>query len=271
MNDPHAIMPVEWLEPQVISAYLTPPANELLTITVERELESTNDTLMAMAREHDVHGQVLLAECQRAGRGRNGRAWVSPMARNLYLTIAWHLELEVSMLSGLSLAVGAAIAAGLQRDFGCDLELKWPNDIYAHGKKLGGILVEIVQRPGGELVVLVGVGLNVAMSHDSGHAIDQPWSDLAVELGYSPSRNEVAGCVLQALFTLLSTFSSTGFAGWRTAWSDRDMLRGRSVTIDAASVVHGVAAGVNEDGALLVQTNTGMVPVYGGDATLRKE
>lgn len=129
-----------------------------LRLELFSSIDSTNSYLL---RHSDLAGRICVAELQTQGRGRRGRAWVSPYAQNVYLSIGWGFDGGVAVIEGLSLAVGVAIAHALQKQGVSGIELKWPNDVLYCGKKLAGILIEMVGDPSGYCQVVIGVGVNV--------------------------------------------------------------------------------------------------------------
>lgn len=264
--------PLELLDADVIRAALKSPcAARLGDIELFPCIDSTNRHLMDRAAAGLAGPHVCLAECQTAGRGRRGRTWVSPFGRNLYLSMLWRFEVGADALPALSLAVGVAIARALEdMDVG-GLGIKWPNDLYHDGKKIGGLLIELAGEASGPWDAVVGVGLNVDMSVSDDAAIDQPWTDLRTALGRSPGRNRVAAAVIDALLTALGRFEQGGFAEFRDAFARFDLTRGREVELHhgAHDVRRGRSLGVSEHGALLVECEGGVRQVTSGEISLR--
>ena len=143
-------------------------AAELADLEIFKSIDSTNKYAREKAEQAPASGSVVLAEQQSAGRGRRGKTWVSPFAANIYLSIVWDFEQGAQALEGLSLAVGVAVKRALNAQGVNGVQLKWPNDIYVEGQKLGGILLEMIGDPAGQCSVIVGVGINVAMPESSG-------------------------------------------------------------------------------------------------------
>lgn len=259
---------LDLLDPERIAAGLSESARQQLDIMHLYCTDSTNTQAVA-ASSQGIHGRVWLAEQQTAGRGRRGRAWVSPFAANLYLSMGWHFYGGAAALSGLSLAVGVACARALQ-SLGVDgLQLKWPNDLLVGGKKLGGILLEMTGDPAGECRVVVGVGLNVAMPRDT--SIDQPWIDLSA-LEVRVGRSALAASVLSQMHSVLGTFATAGFGAFRQEWMQLDAFAGQRVSLSSSAQTHrGVARGVDESGALLLETDCGIQPMHGGELSLRAD
>ena len=244
------------------------PASEL-RIEVEPEIDSTNAALKRRAVSEDIHGLALFAEAQTAGRGRLGRPWVSPPKSNIYMSLGWRTDLEPLELAGLSLAVGCAIAEGLEGDLALDLKLKWPNDLYLGGKKCGGVLIDLVQSANQDWIIVVGVGLNVAMSESGGTDIDQPWTDLGSHTNIPVVRNELAGRLLEALVPLLSSRQVGAFSQWQSCWARRDLMAGHQISVQQGGhAISGRAEGVDVSGALQVATRDGLVVVQSGEASM---
>ncbi|KFN51984.1 hypothetical protein N790_13200, partial [Arenimonas malthae CC-JY-1] len=214
--------------------------------------------------------RAWLAERQTAGRGRRGRAWASPLAAHVYLSLSRRFDGGIAALQGLSLAVGVAAVQALHGLGYRDVGLKWPNDLMVGSRKLGGILVELRGDAAGPLHVVVGLGLNVAMPPSAAETIDQPWCDLAGLSPRPPSRQAVATALLDALLPMLARFEREGLAPWREAWARHDLLAGKAVRVqEGPRVVEGVALGLAEDGALRLRTASGEHLCHAGEASLR--
>ena len=213
-------------------------------------------------------GVVVLAEEQTQGRGRRGRSWHSPAGANLYLSLGWQFHGSVERLSGLSLAIGAMLAEAIARDFEVDLALKWPNDLYHGERKLGGVLIELLGEQGGAIPVVAGIGLNVNMPVEGTDFIQRPWTDLATARGSQVDRNSLAAHLINQLTSGLTDIAGGDIGGWLEQWRQRDFLHGRQVLVEGTPTLAGKAVGVDQHGALLVNTETGQSVVAGGEATL---
>jgi BirA family biotin operon repressor/biotin-[acetyl-CoA-carboxylase] ligase len=234
-------------------------------------IHSTNDWLMQQLASGISSGTVCLAEQQSAGRGTRGRQWVSPYGKNLYLSLYWHFENGPLELGGLSLAIAAVIARALANSGIEDIRIKWPNDLYTAGKKLGGILLDMSAEVNGPSQVVVGIGLNVDMPEEHKHSIDQEVTDLR-EAGLPATfdRNQLAALIIKALYECCQDFAATGFAGFVEEWHKRDMVMGREVKLVCGDrIVTGKASGVNSMGALELETEAGLQTFSSGDVTLR--
>jgi BirA family biotin operon repressor/biotin-[acetyl-CoA-carboxylase] ligase len=264
--------PLELLDQQRVRDGLSEVANSLLAqLEICEQIDSTNRLALARAQEGVGRGHVVVAEQQTAGRGRRGRPWVSPFGRNLYCSAVWEFDGGAAALEGLSLAVGVAVAAALT-DVGVGaIGLKWPNDVVWGGRKLAGILLEMVGDAAGRCQVVVGIGINVAMAgSDQAAQIDQPWVDAQTALGTPYSRNHLLATLLSHLLPTLQRFERDGFATVHADWSALDSYRGREVAVHLGdTLVLGVAAGVSASGALLVDTPQGRQQFHGGEVSLR--
>ena len=251
-----------------ILAGLSAPVAQVIALSVYETVGSTNDVVRDHANSDVLAGVVVLAEEQTHGRGRRGRAWHSPAGGNLYLSMGWEFDLALERLSGLSLAVGAMLAEAFAREFNIDLQLKWPNDFYYDGRKLGGILVEILPERHERQRLVLGIGLNVTMPSSEPPPIDRPWTDITAVIGAPIDRNELAAVIIDNVTRGFMEFETRGLPHWLERWRSRDFLLGRSVTVNNPSPLTGTAAGVNEEGALLIEAPAGQCAVAGGEVSV---
>ena len=263
---------IDLLDAAQVKVALGARASALLTgLEILDSVDSTNAQLMRRAEQGCSSGRVCTAEQQTAGRGRRGRQWVSPYASNLYLSLLWEFSQGAAALEGLSLAVGVAVARALRACAVPNVQLKWPNDVLYRGAKLGGILLEMRGDTAGSCQVVIGVGLNVAMPAAAAGAIDQAWTDIkTITANQHPGRNRLLAAVLNELLPLAADFEQQGFSHWRDAWQSLDAFDGVAVVLNTGSVqLGGIARGVDERGALQLETTTGVQSVYGGEISLR--
>ncbi|MGH8552656.1 MAG: biotin--[acetyl-CoA-carboxylase] ligase, partial [Methylococcales bacterium] len=182
--------------------------NEIGCFHIHDLIDSTNRCLVSALTEPGSKGAVCLAESQSAGKGRNGKSWVSPFGSNVYLSLTWHYPDGPAALSGLSLAVGVAVVRALSSLNVRDIRLKWPNDILWNEKKVGGILIEVFGDAHGPCSVIIGLGLNHAMSLDQGAAIDQQWVDLDTITHHAqPGRNLLVASLINEMLRIVSGFN----------------------------------------------------------------
>ena len=263
--------PLELLQSDRILAGLDPVVRKRLNgLTIESSLDSTNSALHRLKVE-DQHATVILAEHQSGGRGRRGRQWHSPYARNIYLSHGWKFENSISELGCLSLVVALAVAKALSRAGLQGHKVKWPNDLLLDGRKLCGCLVEVQGDSQGPCHAVLGVGVNVHMPASILNGeIDQPWTDVHSQLP-SCSRNDLAVVLLEELLRGLDLFAQQGFVPFKGAWEQSDALRGNLIeVVTSKGVLAGTAAGINEAGALLLDTGNEILTMYSGEVSLRK-
>ncbi|WP_162047375.1 bifunctional biotin--[acetyl-CoA-carboxylase] ligase/biotin operon repressor BirA [Vibrio taketomensis] len=214
-------------------------------------------------------GSVCIAEYQSQGRGRRGREWVSPFGCNLYLSMYWRLEAGMAGAMGLSLVVGVAIVEALEKLGIEGIKLKWPNDLYYRDKKLAGILVEMSGQAGAAAHLVIGMGMNLKMATNT-QGITQPWSCLADAVEHDIDRNQLAITLINSLKTALSEYEITGMQGFVERWNRLDNYLGREIRlIMGEREVIGISSGINEQGAVLINTDNGLETYIGGEISLR--
>ncbi|MBB4012957.1 biotin--[acetyl-CoA-carboxylase] ligase [Niveibacterium umoris] len=230
---------------------------------------STSSLLLERAAAGAPSGSVVWALEQTAGRGRRGRAWVARSGASLTFSLLWRFA-PGTRLAGLSLAVGLAVAQALERLGAQGVALKWPNDIWLDGRKLGGVLIEL-QQSGARTASVIGVGLNLLPPAD-GAVTDQPVAGLSASGARSTDAVTVLAALLASLADVLDHFEAHGFAAMRDAWQARHALQDQAVRlIDDSGEAEGICRGVDEDGALMLERDGVMVRVLGGDVSLRRQ
>ena len=233
------------------------------------ELASTNSTLVELAECGTDSGTVVLAHRQRAGRGRRGRVWFSQPGDSLTFSLLWRFA-PGSVPAGLSLAVGVALVRALSQvgagdtAIGARLCLKWPNDILLDGRKLAGVLIELV--PGAPHAAVIGIGLNLRLPAE----LPPEVRELATALtSAEPAR--LLACLLKALGRCADEFAHGGFAALRSEWQRYHVWQEQPVRLfdEIAGEREGICRGVHIDGALLLETATCVERVLAGDVSLR--
>ena len=237
-----------------------PAADRLAAFEAFAEIESTNSHLMCSDAPAPGRLRVALTDNQTAGRGRHGRRWVSPAGSGLAMSLAYTYPQVPGELPALTLAIGLGVIDALE-DVGVGgLQLKWPNDLMAGEAKLGGILTETQVQAGGTVTIVTGVGINVDLPGqlDLGGERVGPVADIAALVSPLPSRNALAARLISRLCAVFIDYETAGFARLAERWSQCDWLRGRVLTVDTRDrEIRGMAIGVQEDGALLVDTGAG--------------
>ncbi|WP_414931770.1 bifunctional biotin--[acetyl-CoA-carboxylase] ligase/biotin operon repressor BirA [Vibrio europaeus] len=255
--------PMQLLDKEILQNSLT---NRVELIPI---IDSTNQYLLDRVDSLES-GSVCLAEYQAKGRGRRGREWVSPFGSNLYLSMFWRLDAGMAAAMGLSLVVGVAIVESLEEMGLTGVKLKWPNDLYYQDKKLAGILVEMSGQAGAAANLVIGMGLNLMMS-EATEGITQPWVCLdEVADNQQIDRNQLAISMITTLHKALDDYELYGMAGFVERWNRLDNFINRPVKLlMGPREISGIARGINEQGAVLLETENGLETFIGGEISLR--
>ena len=269
--------PIHWPAEAIWAA--VSPSLPGFSVEILPEIDSTNTELMRRARAGQADAVLLVAERQTAGRGRLGRQWFSgndghtegqfgavPTSDGAAcvelqpsLTFSLGFALAPQDWSGLSLAVGLALAESLHPS----LQLKWPNDLWLQGRKLGGILIETASL--GELrYAVVGIGLNITPR--SGQGLRTPPAALSEVLPGVNAPTALARLV-PPLVSAVQRFESDGFGPLRAAFHARDVLYGKEIVCSDGTT--GFGRGVDTAGALLVHTESGLKKITSAEVSVR--
>lgn len=255
---------LELLEQSLIYSLLSPDVRRhLVELEIHDQINSTNCHLMALSRANPNTSAVCcLAEQQTAGKGRRGRQWVSPFGHNIYASLIWEFQSGLTSLSGLSLAIGVAVIKALKIHGIDNAGLKWPNDIYWQQRKLGGILIEMSGESHGRCYVVIGLGLNLYLTHQDATPILQDWVDIKEILGSSHqlSRNQLCATLIEQLIAVTKHYTQASFALYRDQWRQLDCMLGRQVSLLIGHTqMNGTVRGIDDDGLLLLQSKTGEI------------
>lgn len=259
-------------EKQIVTGCTELATSRLTTISLERIVDSTNMMAMReMQQQNAISGRLYLAEYQTAGKGRRGRTWVSPFAKNLYFSLVWRFTEGAAALDGLSLVVGLALVKALSSLGIEQVEVKWPNDLLVNSRKLAGILLEMHGDASGECQVVIGVGVNVAMPEQASDSIDQPWTDLQRLSNKGISRNQLMSEVLNYLVPELDRFSENGFSVFRDEWQEIHAYQNETVRLMLGKKeIVGKCLGVDARGALIVRHGGVLEHFHAGEISVRQ-
>ncbi len=234
---------------------------------------STNDDALALFAGEEPAPLLVVAEAQSRGRGRMGRSWFSSPGLGLCFTLLLTPDLAPEQVSLTSLAAGVACAGAIRQTCGIDIGLKWPNDLIAGDRKLGGILCETAPlKPGDAVTVAVGVGINVNTDillmdpEIRGRAIS-----LAELAGRKVERGPLLYALVESIISEVRELADTGTAPLIEKWRKRDWIKGRKLTwmtADGREII-GIASGISHDGFLMLRDRDGTtMPVISGDIKL---
>jgi BirA family biotin operon repressor/biotin-[acetyl-CoA-carboxylase] ligase len=240
-------------------------------IRVFTETASTNDVVEKLARDGLPEGAVVFAEAQSGGRGRLGRTWVSPAGVGLWFSILLRPRLHPTSATQLTVLAAVAVARAIERQTTLRPAIKWPNDVLVGHRKVAGILLEMSAELDRIRHAVLGIGIDVNVPAEAfPESIRTVATSLAAEAGHPIDRPALATQVLAELDHLYARLNAGDFHEVGDEWMRRCSTLGQHVTIHIGPrAVAGRAEALDEDGALLVRTEHGVLErIVGGDVTL---
>jgi BirA family biotin operon repressor/biotin-[acetyl-CoA-carboxylase] ligase len=215
-------------------------------------VDSTNRFLKDLTTSNML--TICCTEMQTQGVGRFGRKWHSPYAENIYCSLRKILPCKLGQLSGLSLVISLSVVKVLSNHHISDnIAIKWPNDILWKGKKLAGILVELVHNPK-HAEVIIGLGLNTNSDTLQTTLNDKAWCSMYEITGNFFDRNSLIAQLLKQIETDIQIFLEQGLQAFMPAWADLDYLLNQEVQISRPDgIISGYARGINAQGELLLE------------------
>lgn len=266
LSSPDTIRPAEWvsgIKSQVIGLnqkYLSKTA-------------STNDLAKELAKQGAVEGTVVLVEEQTAGKGRLGRAWVSPPRTGLYFSIILYPGVSPIEVTQATMLAAVAVAKSLQRLLKIEARVKWPNDIYINEQKVCGILAEMVAEADRVKYLVIGIGINVNQTTEDFVDMDRKATSLRIQTGGRVNRAEVLRTVLEELDTLYSLWQQEGFIPLKGMWREMALWIGKPVVVQGLQGVwEGEMEDIDDYGALIIKyPNGNRQKFYSGEVSLRPQ
>ena len=201
-----------------------------LNLRYSRLVSSTNTMLVDSYSKGNSSDSLFLCEFQYEGRGRRGKTWQSPYASTIMFSLGMKVPKAQKSIKGLSCALGLSIAKVLNSLGISNVSVKWPNDVYIDGRKVCGILVELVSINSDDSAVVIGVGLNYRLTNSYIDLIDKPSTDL-VSQGIQKSRSQVLRYLVEKLCEDFRRFTDNGFSVFREDFNRIHWLAGRLVEI----------------------------------------
>jgi BirA family biotin operon repressor/biotin-[acetyl-CoA-carboxylase] ligase len=235
------------------------------------EIGSTQQVAAEMAEAGAAEGTVVIAESQSAGRGRLGRSWHSPPGLNLYSTTILRPPLSPAEIPQLSLVAGIAAAEALAPVAPGLIGLKWPNDIWLKERKAGGIIAEAISDRNQRIsCVLLGIGLNLNLPiSDLPKELRSTATSVRIATGTRCDRIEVARALFNRLNSRYREIQDRGFAALRSDYEKYFALYGKHVTVnEQGRCTDGIAKGIDNRGALILENESGETKIVAGDVTL---
>lgn len=210
---------------------------------------------------------AAVSDFQFAGQGRRGRQWLSFPGRQITTSIGFVSPLGPISWAGVAIVVGLSLATTL-RHYGWPIQLKWPNDLWLNGAKLGGILVEMDVMAEGPSRLIIGFGVNEQVCASEKIAVGRELAALQdLNIGYE--RHALAAALMAGVIHALKGFEQSGFEPWLARWQELDALANKSVVFDLNGHQHeGVARGINTQGALLIDTAEGLIACHSGEVSV---
>ena len=244
---------------------LTPILNSGVELIVVETIDSTNAELKSQARTSNQ--TLLLAREQTAGVGRRGSPWLSPPAENLYLSYCVHSDRPLNELSLWSLGVTLAVADALERELSLECKIKWPNDLYLQGMKVGGVLLETASLPNDDVAVVIGIGLNIT-SHPDPEFLQRPVTCISKHTDAPVDFSMIAAAVSAALVGICRLSYTALQALLMSSWPGRDLLLNQSVVVPTLGEGLGIARGLSHNGGLEVEFAGELRTLYAGEVSL---
>jgi BirA family biotin operon repressor/biotin-[acetyl-CoA-carboxylase] ligase len=233
------------------------------------ETSSTNDEAKHAAKSGAPHGSTWVAESQTAGRGRQGRVWLSPRGENLLFSVLARIDCQPARLPSLAIVAGLAACHAVSRalEGRAQPKIKWPNDVTVDRKKLAGVLVESILKGKTLEALVIGIGINVH-TREFPPEIAERATSLALLGAPRLDRSEILADTLAALDRDLELVATRGLGLVHARLEAMDALRGSRVKGDRGS---GTACGIDVEGRLLVRSDDGIVSKWNaGEVTLEK-
>jgi BirA family biotin operon repressor/biotin-[acetyl-CoA-carboxylase] ligase len=233
------------------------------------ETASTNTDAFRLAEEGAPEGTVVIADTQRQGKGRLGRAWSSPSGVNLYCSVVLRPSMKPYEAPQLTFLSAVAVAKAIEKTTSLKPEIKWPNDVLIGGKKIAGLLNEMSAETDVTNFVILGIGVNLNMAAGQFPAdLRNPATSILLETGRPVNRAFFTAVMLGELDKLYAGFINHGFGQVREDWQQRCNAKGRQVAVSdgGAELLSGMFNGIDEDGALLVRRMDGRIErILSGD------
>ena len=233
-------------------------------------LDSTNDYGKILSEKQKVHGTLIVADTQTAGKGRRGRAWQSPKGSSVSMSLCLEPKLPTERAAGLTLVMALSVASAIEEMTGEKAMIKWPNDIVLNGKKICGILTEMFVREK-DYVVIIGVGINVNIL-EFPPEIRNIATSLCLECGKKISREDLMKATMKHFESFYEKYEVSGdFSLLKGQYEKRLVNRNSQVKVlDPKEPFEGIAKGIDELGNLLVLCEDGQLKsVCSGEVSVR--
>lgn len=243
-------------------------------IHFEESIPSTQKIAHRLAYEGAEEGTLVVAEEQTAGRGRLDRTWFSPKYTGVWMSLIVRPEIPPPNAPQLTLLTAVAVVQGIQETTGLEPDIKWPNDILIHGKKVVGILTELQAEADRINSVIIGIGINVNQELEHfPEPINMTASSLSIEAGKKINRAELIQAILLKFEKLYREYLSSGFQVVKLLWESYAVSIGKQIVARTLTEsIEGVAMGITDDGVLMLKSADGtMHHIHSADIQLKKD
>ncbi len=240
-------------------------------IRYKEEVISTQQHAHQWAREGAPEGALFVAEQQTEGKGRLGRPWHSPPRTGIWMSLILRPPIPLTEASHLTILASLGIKQGIERVTGLPIQIKWPNDLMINGKKICGILTELRGEQDRIHYVIFGIGVNVNTPVEKfPEELRSIATSLAIEAGQTFHRATLIAAILEELEKVYEQYLASGFGKIKKQWEDESQIKGKQVIARTfQGTIQGIAEGLNSQGALILQTDRGWVPVLTADISLK--
>ncbi len=240
-----------------------------------KEVGSTNDIAVSLAEKGHPHGTIVIAESQSKGKGRLGRRWHSPPGSNIFMSIILRPELPPYDVTIMTFLSAVSCARAIRKETGVDVRIKWPNDLMASGRKMGGILLESKSERGRIIFFVVGIGINVNMKEeDFPQDLKAIATSVFIESGKICEKGPIIEGITDEMFFWLDVLKKGDRAAIFKNWKALSDTLGQDVNVLTPNgLIIGRAVTVDEKGRLILKTKKGELKIISaGDVmVLRKE
>lgn len=229
---------------------------------------STQEEIRIWAEQGAANGALVIAEEQTLGRGRQGRRWMSPSGKGVWMSLLLKPELPLADASKLTLLTAVAVCRALRGVTGLEIGIKWPNDLLINGKKICGILVESAGEDGKIRYCVVGIGIDVNLeTHDYAEELTHRATSLKIEGKQNYDRAVIIGAVMKEMEFLMTSFIEQGFSTIANLWEALSVTLGKTITVKTyQGEIIGVAEELDATGALKLRKTDGNIEiVYSGE------
>lgn len=241
------------------------------TVHYAEETASTQNLAASLIHKGANHGTLVVADAQNQGRGRHGRNWFSPKGKGIYMSLLLEPKVPIFFAPQLTLVTAVALCRTVQKLYGLNIGIKWPNDLLIGGRKVSGILLEISGEDERLKHIVAGIGIsaNVA-ANDFPDELREVATSLKAELGYKVDREELIAAFLQEFEQMYILYMEKGFAPIRTLWEALSITLHKTIRVRTSEGVFDcVAECLDENGALVVRTSENRIyKMYSGEVDI---